>query len=110
MIFADVNLACGKTITVSFTEPTLNEDGSPLIDLFATIVFYKIRINQGERTEAGSKTVLASKVTGGGFQTFDIVVDTPEGDEAIVTTITVRCRDISGNHSERVMLRDFFKM
>ncbi len=95
--FADVNLTGGK-ITTTFTEPVLNSDGSTLIDLFGTIIYY--RIDQGEWIEVG--TVLASSLTGGGFQTFEFAIDIPEESEVNILASAI-CRDISGNFSQRAV-------
>lgn len=59
------------SVTATFTEPTLNSDGSPLTDLaFCTVA---------DSTDGTTTQVNASAPTGGGKQSVDITLAVPAG-------------------------------
>jgi hypothetical protein len=80
-----------RTVTLSWTEPTTNVDGTPLRDLARTIVVYQA--DGGLETEGAA--VPASSPTGGGTHTVTLTV--PTGTRAV--TVRVYAEDTEGNRS-----------
>jgi hypothetical protein len=86
----------GADLTVEYTEPSTNADGSTLVDLAKTNVYVKV----GNLQEVKGPDVPASSPTGGQVRSTVIAVVVPSGKEADVT-ITVTATDLSGNESLR---------
>lgn len=84
----------GVNVTISYTEPTTNEDVTPLTDLKDCTVFYNI----GGGWVTG-KIVPASVATGGGSQSTVFEVPITQGMERDVQ-FKGTCADISGNISK----------
>jgi hypothetical protein len=87
----------GTELTVTYTEPTTNADGSPLTDLARTNVIWKFLPAGTDTKEAN---VAATKLTGGGAITTKLIVPVEAGQERTVE-ITATATDTSGNESVR---------
>lgn len=83
----------GTQITLDYTEPTTNKDGSLLTDLDHTTIYY----DKGEGT-VKAKDVPATALTGGGSISEQFVVPVAEDTEADVN-IWATATDTSGNES-----------
>lgn len=83
----------GFPVYLQYQEPTNNTDGSPLDDLAYTTIFYELP--GGSPTKSGD--VIASGLTGGGWQTVTIVIPgTPESAQLWLTAT-----DTSGHESQQ---------
>lgn len=91
-VFAAVSLD-GGNFTVSYAEPTANEDNTPLLDLSHTTIYYKL--DSGNRIEV--MTISASSAIGGGTITrsFNIPGLGSQVDIILIYTAT----DQTGNES-----------
>lgn len=90
----------GAEVTVIYAEPTVNADGSPLVDLDHTTIFHDFGAG-------GFLDVLATTLTGGGIITQTLTVPVLAGVEANVD-FWLTASDTSGNESTdspRVTLR-----
>ena len=83
----------GNEITVSFTEPTTNKNGTPLKDLARTSIYTKIAGAVAKQLD-----VTASGLTGGGSVSKKITVSVAE-DEEVDVEVYATASDISGNES-----------
>jgi hypothetical protein len=90
----DVNLT-GTEITVHYTEPTRDADGTPLNDLRQTEIWYQL---EGSTVPAMVKGVAATALSGGGTITTQIILPVNTGDEKNFL-VWAAARDISGNIS-----------
>ena len=96
-VFALDATVSGTELTVTYTEPTTNADGSPLTDLARTNVIWKFLPAGTDTKEAN---VAATKLTGGGAITTKLIVPVEAGQERTVE-ITATATDTSGNESVR---------
>lgn len=85
----------GTEVTVTYTEPTTNVDGSPLVDLDHTMIFHNFG---GAEVQAVPNPIPATALTGGGAITEAFTVPVPDGVEADVD-FWARAYDGSGNVS-----------
>lgn len=83
----------GDEMTATYTEPSTNEDGSPLLDLLFTHMYH----NYGG-LEILADSVPASGPTGGGPVTSTFVVPVPDGQEVLVN-FWARAEDDALNYS-----------
>lgn len=83
----------GVEVTVTYQEPSVNSDGSPLSDLDHTTVYHNFG---GPKVEAAR--VPATLPVGGGTVTQTITIQVPESTEADVE-IWATATDTSGNES-----------
>lgn len=84
----------GVVIVLEYTEPTANEDGSQLVDLHHTSVYYDMG--------AGAVNVIdlpASLMTGGGVKEYSFQVPVAAGAEVDVL-VWATATDTSGNTSD----------
>ena len=81
-------------ITVDYTEPTVNADGSALTDLNHTSIYYSI----SGGTAVKATDVNASSVNGGGIISQQITIPISNGQEADVD-VWATATDNSGNES-----------
>ena len=85
----------GTEVVVKYTEPTTNADGSPLVDLAKTKIYWVI---VGSTTPAVTIDVTATKATGGGIISQTLILPiaaNKEADVQIWATATYK----SGNES-----------
>lgn len=80
-------------VTVTYTEPTQNVDGSSITDLEKTVIYY----NMGEG-EVTAMEITATASTGGGIINQQIPVNVGENQEINITFYS-RAFDSSGNQS-----------
>jgi len=83
----------GTNVESSYTEPTVNEDGSPLSDLAKTTIYYDLGAGQVKALD-----VPASSPTGGGQISQTVTVPIVSGQEANVK-FWATATDTSGNES-----------
>jgi len=88
--------ATGTILTVTYTEPTQNTDGTPLDDLAKTNVYYQV----GTAAEVKGPDVPASQPAGGGAISTQITVAIAAGQRATVT-VRATATDSSGNESAK---------
>lgn len=86
----------GTNITVSYTEPATNEDGSPLLDLSHTTIYLDI-IGDGD-SESAVKEVPASSKVGGGEIAAEIIVPNLDVNETAIE-LWATASDFVGNES-----------
>jgi len=70
----------GAEVTVTYTEPTTNEDGSPLLDLNFCSIFYDMGDGPTKAID-----ITASKPTGGGTISTNFIVPVLDGMERDVS-------------------------
>lgn len=83
------------TFTVTATEPTVNEDGTPLTDLDHTTLYYQI--DDGEWVFITD--IPASSPNGGGNISHTLTIDVPVGSEVSVRAVGTSSDQV-GNTSE----------
>lgn len=81
----------GTTIDITYTEPVVNEDGSPLIDLQCTTIYY----DRGEGPVV-LESPKATNLSGGGEIAVTVTVPIGSGEEADVLLWST-ATDIAGN-------------
>ena len=99
LLFASPALAIdftvtGATLTVGYTEPTTNEDGSTLTDLDHTNVYVKV----GNGAFVKGANIPASKATGGGVISTPVNVTAPAHATTTVS-LYATATDTIGNES-----------
>jgi len=87
----------GVNLNVTYTEPTLTENGTPLDDLQLTDTTAK----DGGGNIVATHQEPASALTGGGVISFDLVVDVPLGQKQTLI-IEVTASDLVGNRSQPI--------
>lgn len=88
--------ASGTILTVTYTEPTQNVDGSPLTDLAKTTVYYSL--NGG--ADVKGVEMPASNPKGGAGVTTPLTVPIAQNQSATVT-VRATATDTSGNESAK---------
>ncbi len=88
--------ASGTILTVTYIEPTLNTDSTPLTDLLRTNVYYSLN----GAADINVVAVPASRATGGGAITTQVTIPIAVGQSAAVT-IRATATDTSGNESAK---------
>ena len=85
----------GLNLHVTYDEPTITENGTPLDDLASTLTV----VTDDAGVELGRHDEPASALTGGGAIEFDVLVDVPKGAKRELT-VSVTALDTVGNESQ----------
>lgn len=91
----------GTQFIVSYTEPAVNADGTPLHDLHHTTIYYQIGMTAPVRLI----DVNATTPEGGQIVTGTVTVPVPENAETVVR-IFVSASDVVGNESGKSVSND----